>query len=137
MTPAHRARGDQGGGVVQLPLMATVLIGFLMLIVFVGRVNNAYSAAESAARYSARQMTLARDPTAAANAAEKEAQRTVSQNSPGCGPIEFSHQIEPDRVVVTVTCDLALAGSGVFGIPGHWQVTATAEEPIDQWREQP
>jgi len=130
-----RGSGDAGGGVVQLPLMATVFVGFTMLIVFIGRVNDSYAAVESAARYSARTLTLARDPATAVDAAEADAAATVDEGSRGCEAMDFAHSIDAEGVSVTVTCIVDLTGLDVFGIPGEWTVTATADEPLDRWRE--
>ena len=125
-------RGDQGGGVVQLPIMATVFVAFASLMVFAGRVNNASSDAEAAARYAARTISLARDPADAITAARHDAEVAVSAGSSSCRSMSFDHELGPDSVTVTVTCVVELVA---FGVPGSWTVTGRAEEPLDRWRE--
>ena len=123
---------DRGGGVVQLPLMATVFVVFASLMVFVGRVNGTSSSAEAAARYAARTTSLARDPAAAVDQAQADAEVTVSAGSPSCHSMSFEHTIEADHVAVTVTCEVELVG---LGVPASWTVKGRAEEPLDKWRE--
>lgn len=123
---------DRGGGVVQLPLMATVFVVFASLMVFVGRVNSSSSTAEAAARYAARTISLSRDPAAAVDQAQADAEVTVSVGSASCQSMSFDHLIEADHVEVTVTCEVDLVG---LGVPGSFTVIGRAEEPLDQWRE--
>lgn len=128
----QRTGDDRGSGAVQLPLMATVFVAFASLMLFVGRVNETSADVDAAARYAARTISLARDPTAAVTAAESDAELTVSAGSSACQTMTFDHTIEADYVTVTVTCRVELAG---LGIPATWDVTGQAQEPIDRWRE--
>jgi Flp pilus assembly protein TadG len=125
-------RDDRGGGVVQLPLMATVFIVFASLMVFVGRVNSGSAVAEAGARYAARTMSLARDPRAAADEAKADAETTVSVGSPSCRTMSFDYALEAAQVTVSITCTVELVG---LGVPANWSVTGRAEEPIDRLRE--
>lgn len=131
----RRVRDDRGSAVVELVLVATVFVMFALLLVFVGRVNGGHAAVESAARYSARTISIARDPVGAVDIAEADAERTVGAGSASCRSMRFDHRIETDRVIVTVSCAVDLSDVGLFELPGTWRVAATAEEPIDRWRE--
>ena len=126
---------DRGGGVVQLPIMALTYVLFIMLLVFVGRVNSGYSAAEAGARYAARTIAIARDPTAALDTARAEAPATVRAGSARCRSMDFAHTVDATQVTVTVTCQVDLAEVNILGVPGHWEASATASEPVDQFRE--
>ena len=140
MTPVDRLheqmRGDdRGSGVVQLPIMAGTYVLFIMLLVFVGRVNSGYSSAEAAARYAARTIALARDPAAAVDAARADAAATVRAGSAKCRSMGFAYTVDATEVTVTITCQVDLAEVNILGVPGHWAATATASEPVDQFRE--
>jgi Flp pilus assembly protein TadG len=131
-----RLRGDdRGNGVVQLPIMAGTYVLFIMLLVFVGRVNSGYSSAEAGARYAARTIAIARDPTTAVDAARADAATTVRAGSARCRSMDFAHTIDAAQVTVTITCQVDLAEVNILGVPGHWAATATASEPVDQFRE--
>ena len=120
---------------MQLPIMAGTYVLFIMLLVFVGRVNSGHSAAEAAARYAARTIAIARNPPAAVNVARDQAEATVDVGSARCRSVDFTHTIDATEVTVTITCQVDLAEVNILGIPGAWAATATATEPIDQHRE--
>lgn len=128
-------RDDRGSSVVQLPLLAGTYVLFIMLFVFIGRVNSGYSAAEAASRYAARTIAIARDPAAAVPVAQDQAAETAGAGSPKCRSIDFSHTIDDAQVTVTITCEVDLAEVNILGVPGAWTTSATASEPIDQHRE--
>lgn len=128
-------RDDRGSGVVQLPLLAGTYVLFIMLFVFIGRVNSGYSAAEAASRYAARTIAIARDPAAAVPVAQDQAAETAGVGSPKCRSMDFSHTIDTAQVTVTVTCQVDLAEVNILGVPGTWASSATASEPVDQHRE--
>lgn len=128
-------RDDRGSGAVQLVVMAGTFIAFVMLFVFVGRVNSGYSTAESAARSAARTIAIARDPAAAVDIAREDAATIANVGSAKCRAMDFEPSIDEAEVTVTVTCDVDLGEVSIVSVPGTWTATATATEPIDQWRE--
>ena len=129
-------RDDRGSGAVQLPVMAATYVAFIMLLVFVGRVNSGHSAAETAARSAARTIAISRDPASAAGAAQDDAAAIVNVGSASCRSMDFSSSVSDTDVTVTVTCEVDLGEVTMTGIPGRWAATATASEPIDRWREE-
>jgi Flp pilus assembly protein TadG len=132
----HRVRcDDRGSGAVQFPVMAATYIAFIMLLVFVGRVNSGYSTAEAAARSAARTIAIARDPAAAVDVAREDAATIANVGSAKCRAMDFTPSIDETEVTVTVTCDVDLGEVSIVSVPGTWTATATATEPIDQWRE--
>jgi hypothetical protein len=131
-TPRARDRGD---GTLQLPLVVIVFVGFAALIAFCGRVNDSHARVDAAARYSARTISLARDPAAAIDAARADAAATVHPGSTTCRSMDFDATIEAGQVTVTLMCIVDLSDVDLLGIPGDYQVTAIAEEPLDLWRE--
>lgn len=134
--PGRRlSRCDDRGSITQFPIMAVVFVMFIALVLLVGRVNNSYQSTEAAARYSARTISLARDPAAALDAARSEAERAAGAGTSRCSTMEFSHQLDVEQVTVTITCQVDLSDVDLWGMPGAWTVTATAAEPVDQWRE--
>lgn len=120
---------------MQLPIVAIVFAVVVMLLVFIGRVNSGHSAAEAGARYAARTIALARDPAAAVDAARADAAVTVRPGSTKCRSMDFAHTIHPAEVTVTITCQVDLSELRILGVGGRWTATATASEPIDQFRE--
>lgn len=128
-------RDDRGSGVVQLPVMAGTFVVFMMLAILVGRVNSGYSAAEVAAQSAARTIAIARDPAAAVDVAHDDAATVADVGSPTCRSMDFSHTLTSTEATVTVSCVVDLGEVSIVNVPGHWTATATATEPIDQWRE--
>lgn len=129
-------RDDRGSGAVQLPVMAATYVAFIMLLVFVGRVNSGHSAAETAARSAARTIAISRDPTSAMGTAQDEAAAIANVGSASCRSMDFASSVSDTEVTVTVTCQVDLAEVTLTGIPGRWAATAAASEPIDRWREE-
>jgi Flp pilus assembly protein TadG len=130
-----QARDDRGSGAVELVLVTPVFLLFIMLAIFIGRVNSGYRTTDAAARYAARTIAMARDAAAAIDVAYDQAAMTASVGSAKCRSMDFTHAITDTEVTVTVTCQVDLSEVNILGIPGHWETQATAVEPVDQWRE--
>jgi len=128
-------RDDRGSGTVELVIMASTYVVFMMIFVFVGRVNAGYASVETAARSAARSIAIARDPTTAMNAAHDQAATIAKVGSPKCRSMTFAPKVSATEATVTITCDVDLSEVVITGVPGHWTAKATASEPIDRWRE--
>ena len=137
-----RGFGDGGFGAVELVLLVPAIVLALLLVVAVGRVEQARLQVTGAARDAARAASLTRSATAAQDAAQTSATVALSAESVTCtgGPIvslDVTH-FEPGGLVeVTVTCAARLGDLGFPSLPTTKTLTATAASPLEQYRSQP
>jgi Flp pilus assembly protein TadG len=131
----HLRRDDRGSAPVELAVLAVVSFLFIVFIVFAGRLNVGSAHTEAAARSAARAISEARDPQAAVGAAEADARTTVNEGSAMCTSMSFQPAIAPDRVEVTIACEVDLSEATLLQVPGSMTVSATADEVIDRYRE--
>jgi Flp pilus assembly protein TadG len=137
-----RLQGDDGSAVVELAPVALVVIIFLALMVTAGRITIGELAVQAAARDAARQASIARNPQAAAAAAETSARAALAGDQLNCSPAVSVNTAgflvpvgQPASVSATVTCEVSMAGvTGIPGIPGSRLVTATSTSPLDVFR---
>jgi Flp pilus assembly protein TadG len=131
-------RDDRGTMALELAIMTPVLVAFMMLMVGVGRIVNAQSQVDSAARDAVRDASIARSAGDAQIRATTAAQASL-QNFNWCqgGPstqTDTSAWGPGGRVSVTVTCSADLGGLTLIGLPGTKQMTGKATAPLDTFR---
>lgn len=122
---------------LEMVLMTPIFIGFLMLLVGVGRIIDAQSQVDGAARDAARSASVARSESDAVTRAAD----TVAFSLNGHDWCTGGPQAETDtgawgpggRVTVTVTCDAELGGLSFIGLPGTKTLTGAATAPIDTY----
>lgn len=133
---------QRGAVTIELAILAPSMLLLASLAVFVGRVSLAWAAVDSAAYSAARTASLARDPATARTRAQESVRTTLAAQSLRCAAqqvtvdtSEFAHDIgEPATVTVTISCQVALAGTALPGIPPtHW-VSASYSSPLDRYR---
>jgi Flp pilus assembly protein TadG len=135
-----RQRDEHGAVSTEMAvIMVTFLAGFLMLVVFAGRVAQAENDVRSAAHNAARAASLTGDPTRA----DAEARRVVASNLTSSG-LTCSHgldvvvnvdQFHPGgRVAVSVSCRAAFGDVATLAVPGTRTFNATATVVIDTYR---
>ena len=107
----------------------------LLLLIYAGRMNSAHAAVESAARHSARTISIARDADTAIGVAEDDAAMTVRLGSSMCRSMDFDPVVADGEVTVTVTCQVSLSELALLPVPGTTTVQATATEVVDRHRE--
>jgi Flp pilus assembly protein TadG len=134
----RRATADRGTLALELAIMTPVLVAFMMLMVGVGRIVNAQSQVDSAARDAVRDASVARSEGEAQSRAAIAAQASLN-NHTWCqsGPsvqTDTSAWAPGGRVSVTVTCDADLGGLSLIGLPGSKQMTGRATAPLDTFR---
>ncbi len=134
--------GDGGFGAVELVLLVPAIVLAVLLVVAVGRVEQARLQVTGAARDAARAASLTRSVPAAQEAAQTSAEVALSAESVTCtgGPTVSldATQFEPGGVVdVTVTCTTRLGDLGFPSLPTTKTLTATAASPLEQYRSQP
>lgn len=139
-TKARRLRGDRGGSLVSLLMLAPILVMFLEIIVLGGRVAAAHADIQSAAREAARQASLAGGPgsaptvigpvvTTALNGKGFQCQSPNVQIGAG------TNFVAGGQVEIEVTCTVQLSDLGFFiPMPGSLTITRAAAEPIDRYR---
>jgi Flp pilus assembly protein TadG len=132
-------RGDQQGAVsTELAVLTPLLIGFMLLVVFAGRVAQAEGDVAHAAHEAARAASLTGNAAAAAAAGEATAAANIATGAVACRRLDVS--VDTTRfdaggdVAVTVTCRAAFADIAMLAVPGSRTFVATAVEVIDTYR---
>lgn len=133
--PVRLSGEERGSAQVELVILAIVSFLFVAMIIFAGRLNVGSASAEAAARSAARTISVARDPQSAVADARADAESTVRVGSSMCASMRFEPEISAAEVRVTITCQVDLSEATLLRVPGSMQVTATAREVIDQYRE--
>jgi Flp pilus assembly protein TadG len=122
---------------LELAIMTPVLVAFMMLMVGVGRIVNAQSQVDSAARDAVRNASIARSAADAQGRAQTAAADSM-ENFGWCqGPTaqtDTGAWAPGGLVSVTVTCDADLGGLTLIGLPGSKQMTGKATAPLDTFR---
>ena len=139
MTRIHR---DQRGAVsTELAVLTPLLIGFMLLVVFAGRVAQAegdVAHAAHAAHEAARAASLVATPQAALEAGTNTATANIAEGAVACRnldvSVDTSNFAAGGQVAVTVTCKAAFADIAMLAVPGSRTFTATAIEVIDTYR---
>lgn len=136
----HNLTSDDGSVSTEMAaVMAAFLAGFLLLVVFAGRVAQAENDVRSAAQEAARAASLTGSPTSA----ENEARRAVAANLDTSGMtcrngLDVTvglEQFQPGGwVAVTVACHAAFSDVASLAVPGQRTFTATSTEVIDTYR---
>ncbi len=138
----RRLPTDQQGAITaeMAVVMVTFLAGFLLLVVFAGRVAQAEGDVAHAAHEAARAASLTGNPTAAAQAADATAAANIATGAVACRRLDIA--VDTNRfdagghVAVTVTCRAAFADIAMLAVPGSRTFVATAIEVIDTYRAQ-
>lgn len=136
----RRWRDERGSVSTEMAVvMIAFFAGFLMLVVFAGRVAEAENDVRSATHQAARAASLTGDPARA----ESEARRVVEANLTSSGltcrngldVIVNVDQFRPGGwVAVTVSCRAAFADVASLAVPGTRTFRSTATEVIDTYR---
>jgi TadE-like protein len=139
VTRWRAAARDTGSAISELVILIVVFFGFILAVVFAGRITTGSARVEAAARSAARTISIARDPEAAQAAAEAQAAEMVAKGSAICATWDFRPVIdpepEPDVVTVDITCTADLSELSLIEVPGSLSYSATAEEVLDVHRE--
>lgn len=131
----RRAAGERGSVSVELAILAPLVGILLACVVLVGRVQIARADLEGAARSAARDLSIARDPTAALATVREALDVTLEVGSSSCRTVVFTPVISATEVSVTLTCTVDLQAAAVLPVPGTMNLSATATEIVDEYRE--
>ncbi len=126
---------EQGGVSTELAVLTPLLIGFMLLAVYAGRVVQAEADVSHAAYEAARAASL----TGHANTAEAVAHQTAADNIAEGSVACRSLDVAVDTIAfaaggwvgVTVTCEASFSDLALLAVPGSRTFTATAAEVID------
>lgn len=131
-------RDERGYGAVELLLVVTVMMGFLVTIIGGGRIVDADSQVDDAAYAAARAASLEQNVHAAEIAGREAAEESLAQRGKACTNLTVSFAGTSFRtsgqVKVTVTCHANLNDVVGFGLPGSKNLQASAVVPIEQYR---
>lgn len=133
-----RLKGQRGAVSTELAVLAPLLIGFMLLVVFAGRVAQAEGDVANAAHEAARAASLVGTPQAATEAATETAAGNIAEGAVACRRLEVSVDTTDfaagGQVAVTVTCEAAFGDIAMLAVPGSRTFTGTAVEVIDTFR---
>lgn len=137
-----RTGGDRGSAVLETVALLPLYMAFVMAVVVVGKLNNSSANIEAAARSAAREISLARNPYSPAvqNTAEEAAREIADIGSAFCtaGGWVFDATVagtDPIEVNVEIHCTVDLDQATFLGVPGTREMTASATEIVDRFRE--
>lgn len=141
--PGIRRRRCGGGGAVTSEMavvMVAFLAGFLMLVVYAGRVGQAGNDVRSAAHEAARAASLQASPARAEDAAQHTAAANLSTSGVACADglsvaADTSNLVPGGTVTVTVSCTASLADVASLNVPGSRTYSASATEVVDLFTE--
>ncbi|MCB0912527.1 MAG: pilus assembly protein [Propionibacteriaceae bacterium] len=139
----HPLRDERGSAAVEITLVAPVLVLFILVVIFGGRLALARQAVQSAAFDAARAASLARTQTEARTAAAKTASATLANQQLPCATTQldldttgFDRPVgTPATITVRLVCDVATGDLGLPGILATIPVDAEATSPLDVFRE--
>jgi Flp pilus assembly protein TadG len=141
VTRCRAAQDDTGSAISELVILIVVFFGFILAVVFAGRLTTGSARVEAAARSAARTISIARDPEAAQDDAAAQAAEMVAEGSALCTSMVFHPTIDrtatPGVVTVDITCTADLSELALIEVPGNHTYHASADEVLDVHREGP
>jgi Flp pilus assembly protein TadG len=129
-------RAEQGAVSTELAVLTPVLLAFMLLAVFAGRVAQAEGDVANAAQEAARAASLQSGPGDAVAAAQEMAAANLSRSGLACRGLDVATNTSSfapgGHVAVTVTCSASFADLSLLAVPGSRQFSASAVEVIDR-----
>jgi len=138
-------RGDAGGHALELLIVASAFVVFVLLLVAFGRTSAAGSKVDAAAASAARAAAQQHDGSAAQQAADDQVQQAMSAAGIQCANLRVDVDTsafalppgQPGSVVVEIHCSVDLSDVSAPGIPGSVQLSGRAASPVDIYQERP
>jgi Flp pilus assembly protein TadG len=134
---------ESGLSIVEVVLLAPLVIGFVMFLVYFGVLVDARGTVEGAARDAARAGSLQRDSHAALVAAEQAADHDLGNTCTTAPP--YATQVDPntkaksnafapgDLYTIKVTCTVTLRELNWFNL-GNQTIVSYSTAPLDVFR---
>lgn len=120
---------------LEMVLMTPIFVIFIMFLAMLGRLVDAQSQVEGAARDAARAASVARSVGAAGEFAQRAASESLGGGTPCTGGPQIAMIPDPwgpgGQVRVTVTCDVDLGDVSFGSLPGSRRLVGEAVAPID------
>jgi Flp pilus assembly protein TadG len=137
----NRPSRQRGAASTELAVITPLLIGFMLLVVFAGRVAQAEGDVAHAAHEAARAASLRATPEAATAAATEIATANIAEGEVGCRLLEVvvdtADFAAGGQVAVTISCQADFADIAMLAVPGTRTFEATAIEIVDTYRASP
>lgn len=139
----RRLSGQRGSVSLELVVLTPGLLLVLGVLIYGGRLELAKQAVQSAASQAAREASIARTQPEANSTADAAATRSLAEQGLDCVSSSVSVDTSgfaspagtPATITAEVTCVVHLSDLAVPGLPGSQTVTATADSPLDTYRE--
>lgn len=139
----RRLTGERGSVSLELVILTPGLLLVLGVLIYGGRLELAKQSVQSAATQAAREASIARTQPEANSTADVAATRSLAEQGLDCVSSSVSVDTSgfaspagtPASITAEVTCVVNLSDLAVPGIPGSQTVTATADSPLDTYRE--
>ena len=129
---------ERGAVSTELAVITPILIGFMLLVVFAGRVAQAEGDVAHAAHEAARAASLTGTSQTAIAAATDTVAANITEGVVECRHLEVSVDtsefVAGGQVAVTVICEASFADIAMLAVPGSRTFEATAIEVIDTHR---
>ena len=139
----RRLAGERGSVSLELVVLAPGLLLVIGVLIYGGRLELAKQSVQSAASQAAREASIARTQPEANSTADAAATRSLTEQGLNC--VSSSVTVDtsgfaspagtPATITAEVTCVVNLSDLAVPGLPGSQTVTATADSPLDTYRE--
>jgi Flp pilus assembly protein TadG len=135
----RRLAGERGSVSLELVVLTPGLLLVIGVLIYGGRLELAKQSVQSAASQAAREASIARTQPEA----NFTAIRSLAEQGLNC--VSSSVTVDtsgfaspagtPATITAEVTCVVNLSDLAVPGVPGSQTVTATADSPLDTYRE--
>lgn len=130
-------KGDRGSMSLELVLVTPLCVAFLLFLAGAGRMVDAQSQIDGAARDAVRAASVARSEGGAVDLAQSAATSSFGSHTWCSGGPQVSTDTSDwgpgGKVAVTVTCDVDLGDLTFIGLPGTKTLTGRALAPIDTY----
>ncbi|WP_242614290.1 TadE/TadG family type IV pilus assembly protein [Actinomadura roseirufa] len=133
----RRAARDRGSMSLEMVLVTPLFVGFLLFLAGAGRMVDAQSQVDGAARDAVRAASIARSAPSAQYLADQAAKAGLKGHD-WCsgGPVvktEVGEWRPGGRVEVNIVCDVDLGDLSFIGLPGSKRLRGHAVAPIDTY----
>ena len=138
-TAGRRAADDERGSMaVELAILTIPLVIILLFVVGLGRVSEARSSVDEAARDAARTASIARSAVQAGDQGRQAALADLAADGVSCQApavtIDTADLRPGGRVTATVVCVVSFGDLLLLHLPGRRTISSTAVEVVDVYR---
>ena len=144
VTGVRRLVDDRGSATIEMVILAPAFVLLIGMLIMGGRLAIAQQSIQSAAGEAARAASIERGSDAEERGREAAAAFLQEQGLQCASPLNVDLNVDGKDtdpgvagqvVAATISCDVSLTGLGLPGVGASRTVTATANSPIDTYRE--